>query len=79
MHGRHKGKLSWKALVSGTKPTLGPVVQIDEGRIHTHLDRVVRSNAEEMLNVPLDAEADRLCGASRYAQQRPRGHASRQL
>jgi hypothetical protein len=29
-------------LVSGTLPGLGPVVQIDEGRIQAHLDEVVR-------------------------------------
>ncbi len=28
--------------VSGNAPGLGPVVQIDEGRIQAHLDEVVR-------------------------------------
>jgi hypothetical protein len=46
-------------------PALGPVVQIDEGRIQAHLDEVVRSTVEETLNALLDAEADRLCGARR--------------
>jgi putative transposase len=50
----------------GLKPVSGPVVQIDEGRIHAHLDEVVRSTVEETLNALLDAEADRLCGARKY-------------
>ncbi len=51
---------------SGVKPVPGPVVQIDEGRIHAHLDEVVRSTVEETLNALLDAEADHLCGARKY-------------
>jgi transposase-like protein len=44
----------------------GPVVQIDEERIHAHLDEVVRATVEETLNALLDAEADHLCGARKY-------------
>jgi putative transposase len=51
---------------AGSKPALGPVVQIDEGRIQAHLDEVVRSTVEETLNALLDAEADELCGARKY-------------
>jgi hypothetical protein len=51
---------------NGTKGNLGPVVQIDEGRIQVHLDEVVRSTVEETLNALLDAEADHLCGARKY-------------
>jgi transposase-like protein len=50
----------------GTRQPLGPVVQIDEGRIQAHLDEVVRSTVEETLNALLDAEADELCGARKY-------------
>lgn len=50
----------------GLKSVSGPVVQIDEGRIHAHLDEVVRSTVEKTLNALLDAEADRLCGARKY-------------
>jgi len=32
------------------KAVVGPVVQIDEGRIQAHLDEVVRSTVEETLN-----------------------------
>jgi transposase-like protein len=52
--------------VSGKAPGLGPVVQIDEGRIQAHLDEVVRATVEEALNALLDAEADELCGARKY-------------
>jgi putative transposase len=52
--------------VSGEKQPLGPVVQIDEGRIQAHLDGVVRSTVEEALNALLNAEADHLCGARKY-------------
>ena len=31
----------------GVRQPLGPVVQIDEGRIQAHLDEVVRSTVEE--------------------------------
>ena len=51
---------------SGSRPALGPVVQIDEGRIQAHLDEVVRATVEETLNALLDAETDRLCGARKY-------------
>jgi len=57
---------------SGAGPALGPVVQIDEGRIQAHLDEVVRATVEETLNALLDAEADRLCGARRYERSESR-------
>jgi putative transposase len=44
---------------------MGQVFQIDEARIRDHLGEMVRGTVEETLNVPLDAEADRLCGAGR--------------
>jgi len=43
-----------------------PCVQVDEAKIHEHLDGVVRRTVEETLNALLDAEADHLCGARRY-------------
>src|ERR1700745_1801573 len=52
--------------VNGKAAGLGPVVQIDEGRIQAHLDEVVRATVEETLNALLDAEADELCGARKY-------------
>jgi len=51
---------------SGMEPVTGPVVQIDEERIQSHLDEVVRATVEETLNALLDAEAEQLCGARKY-------------
>jgi putative transposase len=64
---------------SGDKQPLGPVVQIDEGRIQAHLDGVVRSTVEEALNALLDAEADHLCGARKYERSEGRKDTSGQL
>src|ERR1700723_3865829 len=61
-----------KEVGSGEKQPLGPVVQIDEGRIQAHLDEVVRSTVEEALNALLDAEADRLVGARKYERSEGR-------
>jgi transposase-like protein len=60
------------------------VVQIDESRIQDHLGELVRGTVEETLNSLLDAEADRLCGASRYERSADRvdtraGHYRRKL
>jgi putative transposase len=57
---------------SSGKPGLGPVVQIDEERIQSHLGEVVRTTVEETLNALLDAEADHLCGARRYERSEGR-------
>ena len=46
-----------------TPSPLNNVITIDDKRIKSHLDRVVRSTVEETLNALLDAEADRLCNA----------------
>jgi putative transposase len=56
----------------GARQPLGPVVQIDQGRIQAHLDEVVRSTVEETLNALLDAEADELCGARKYERSEGR-------
>jgi transposase-like protein len=61
---------------------LSKVIKIDEARIQSHLDRIVRSTVEETLNDLLDAEADRLCNAKRYEHVEERtdqraGHYSR--
>lgn len=53
-------------------PALGKVIKIDEARIQEHLGNVVRSTVEETLNGLLDAEADRVCGASRYERSERR-------
>ena len=42
-----------------TPSPLNTVITIDDERIKSHLDRVVRGTVEEALNALLDAEADR--------------------
>ena len=51
---------------------MGQVIQIDEARIRDHLGEMVRGTVEETLNAMLDAEADQLCGASRYERSQAR-------
>jgi putative transposase len=63
---------------------LGKVIEIDEGRIRDHLGEMVRGTVEEALNSMLDAEADRLCKATRYEHSPERvdtraGHYQRKL
>jgi putative transposase len=43
-----------------TPSPLNNVITIDDERIKSHFDRVVRGTMEETLNASLDAEADRL-------------------
>ena len=67
-----------------TPSPLGTVITIDDERIKSHLDRVVRGSVEETLNTLLDAEADRLCNAQRYERSVARrdtraGHYERKL
>jgi putative transposase len=67
-----------------TPSPLGNVITIDDERIKSHLDRVVRGSVEETLNALLDAEADRLCYAQRYERTEARrdtraGHYERKL
>src|SRR5262245_46557416 len=53
-----------------TPSPLNNVITIDDERIKSHLDRVVRGTVEETLNALLDAEADRLCNAQRMSAAR---------
>lgn len=50
----------------------GKIVDIDEGQIRSHLDKMVLQSVEETLNALLDSEADRLCGAGRYERSADR-------
>jgi putative transposase len=52
-------------MADDTRSPLNNVITIDDERIKSHLDRVVRGTVEEALNALLDAEADRLCNAQR--------------
>lgn len=47
---------------------LGGAFAVDAQKVQSHLDRVVRATVEQTLNALLDAEADELCGAKRYAR-----------
>ena len=67
-----------------TPSPLNNVITVDDERIKSHLDRVVRGSVEETLNALLDAEADRLCNAQRYERREARrdtraGHYERKL
>ncbi len=66
------------------KPKERKIISIDEGQVRDHLDKMVLTSVEETLNGLLDAEADRLCGASRYEHSPDRvdtraGHYERKL
>jgi putative transposase len=59
-------------MTENTPSRLGNVITIDDERIKSHLDRVVRDSVEETLNALLDAEGESAvqCAALR-AQQGP--------
>jgi putative transposase len=59
-------------MTESTPSALGNVISIDDGRIKSHLDRVVRGTVEETLNALLEAEADRLCNDQRYERSEAR-------
>ena len=44
----------------------GQIIRIEQNQLTKHLDKVVRGTVEETLNSLLEAEAERLCQASRY-------------
>lgn len=59
-------------------------LRVDEEKLKGHVDEVVRSSVEETLNALLDAEADGICRAQRYARSAERidtraGHYERTL
>ncbi len=54
-----------------TPNPLGNVITIDDERIKSHLDRVVRDSVEETLNALLDAKVGR-CNAQRYGRSAAR-------
>ncbi len=60
------------------------VIRIEEEKIRSHVGEVVRQTVEQTLNGLLQAEADELCGAKRYARSPERldtraGHYDRKL
>jgi putative transposase len=60
------------------------VIRIEEDKLRSHVEGVVRDSVEQTLNGLLEAEADALCGAQRYERNPERldtraGHYERQL
>jgi len=60
------------------------VIRVEEEKIRSHVDQVIRQTVEQTLNGLLQAEADDLCGAKRYVRSPERldtraGHYDRQL
>ena len=50
----------------------GNIITLDQNAIHTELKDLVKNSVEETLNAMLDAEADRLVNAERYARDEER-------
>jgi len=62
----------------------GQIIRIEQEQLTRHLEKIVKGTVEETLNAMLDAEADRLCQASRYERSEGRkdtraGHYTRKL
>jgi transposase-like protein len=60
------------------------VIRVEEEQLRSHVGEVVRQTVEQTLNGLLEAEADELCGAKRYARSPDRldtraGHYDRKL
>lgn len=60
------------------------VIQVDPAKIEGYLDQKVRESVEQTLNLLLEEEADRVCGAKRYERSQDRadtrsGHYQRKL
>lgn len=53
-------------LLEALPEALPDVIQLDQGKLRSHVDTVVRATVEQTLNDLLQAEADELCGAKRY-------------
>jgi hypothetical protein len=69
---RNQASREEAAMTEDTLSPLDHVITIDDERIKSHLDRVVRGSVEETLNALLEAEADRLCNAQRYERSEAR-------
>ena len=50
----------------------GNIIQLNETLSITNLKRIVKNSVEETLNALLDAEADKLVQAERYARDQAR-------
>jgi len=73
-----------KAGQANKEAKTGQIIKIEQEELNRHLDRVVRGTVEQTINALLDAEADRLCQATRYERCDKRrdtraGHYNRKL
>jgi len=73
-----------KAARANKEAKTGQIIKIEQEELNRHLDRVVKGTVEQTLNALLDAEADRLCQATRYERSEKRrdtraGHYNRKL
>ncbi len=73
-----------KSVKESKEGKTGQIIRIEQEQLTRHLDQVVRGTVEETLNALLDAEADKLCQASRYERSEERkdtraGHYKRKL
>lgn len=62
----------------------GRMIEVDEGIMRSHLDKVLKGTVEETLNALLDEEVEHLCQARRYERTPTRkdtrpGHYKRKL
>src|SRR3989442_5958688 len=67
-----------------TAAGLKDTIRVDQAQLRGHIDAAVRSSVEETLNALLQAEADQICGATRYERSPDRvdtraGHYERKL
>src|SRR5690242_14292263 len=53
-------------MAEDTAEGLKDAIRVDTAELRGHVDAVVRSSVEETLNALLQAEADVICGATRY-------------
>ena len=53
-------------MAEDTAQGLKDAIRVDTAELRGHVDAVVRSSVEETLNALLQAEADQICGATRY-------------
>jgi len=50
----------------GVSGNIRTVIRVDDGEIRSHLNGLVKQSVEDVLNKPLNQEAEQLCGAKRY-------------
>src|SRR2546427_5438437 len=53
-------------MAEDTAEALKDTIRVDQAQLRGHIDAAVRSSVEETLNALLQAEADQICGATRY-------------